>query len=218
MDFFKKLDAEFHFTLDVCATKESAKCEKYFDKEMDGLKQDWTGVCFMNPPYGREIGKWVKKAYESCIMIDCKVVGLIPARTDTIWWHEYVMKANEIRLVKGRIKFIDSRTGLPSNSATFPSAVVVWHYHHNNIPEFSVYLQDEQTSIESHIQNKVKVEKKKPIKKSKKPIEIYCPKLEAEVTTDWCRGSKRLRKCESYKNGQCGRKKYEQTNIKEFLK
>lgn len=118
-DFFDKLNEEFNFELDVCATKENAKCEKYFTEEMDGLKQEWTGVCWMNPPYGRQIGKWLKKAYESSLN-GATVVCLVPARTDTKWWHEYCMKG-EIRLVKGRLKFGDSK-----NSAPFPSAVVIF--------------------------------------------------------------------------------------------
>lgn len=118
-DFFDKLNEEFNFELDVCANDENAKCDRYFTRETDGLKQDWTGVCWMNPPYGREIGKWVKKAYESSLN-GATVVCLVPARTDTKWWHEYCMKG-EIRLVKGRLKFGGSK-----NSAPFPSAVVIF--------------------------------------------------------------------------------------------
>ncbi len=87
-DFFDKLDEEFDFTLDPCATPENAKCPIYFTKDDDGLEQDWSGErVFMNPPYGREIGKWVKKAYESNTLVVC----LLPARTDTRWWHDYVI-------------------------------------------------------------------------------------------------------------------------------
>ena len=88
--FFEKLNDEFHFDLDVCASLANAKCKKFYTKEQDGLNQEWTGVCWMNPPYGREIGKWIKKAYESSIN-GATVVCLIPARTDTAWWHDYVM-------------------------------------------------------------------------------------------------------------------------------
>lgn len=118
-DFFEKLDLEFNFEIDVCANKENAKCEKYFSEEIDGLKQEWDGICWMNPPYGREIGKWIKKAYESSLT-GATVVCLVPARTDTKWWHEYCMRG-EIRLVKGRLKFGNSK-----NSAPFPSAVVIF--------------------------------------------------------------------------------------------
>ncbi|MEH6995411.1 DNA N-6-adenine-methyltransferase [Neobacillus drentensis] len=117
--FFNKMNEEFHFELDVCANDQNAKCEKYFTEEMDGLKQNWNGVCWMNPPYGRGIYEWVKKAYESSLN-GSTVVCLLPARTDTKWWHEYCMKG-EIRLVKGRLKFGDS-----NNSAPFPSAVVIF--------------------------------------------------------------------------------------------
>ncbi|MET3700162.1 phage N-6-adenine-methyltransferase [Bacillus oleivorans] len=118
-DFFNKLNEEFHFDIDVCANDENAKCENYFTKEIDGLQQDWEGVCWMNPPYGREIGKWVQKAYESSLN-GATVVCLLPARTDTKWWHDYCMKG-EIRLVRGRLKF-----GRSNNSAPFPSAVVIF--------------------------------------------------------------------------------------------
>lgn len=119
IEFFKELDAKYHFTLDVCATKENAKCEKFFTREDDGLAQNWSGVCWMNPPYGREIGKWVKKAYESALR-GVTVVCLLPARTDTAWWHDYCMKG-EITFIRGRLKF-----GGCSNPAPFPSAVVVF--------------------------------------------------------------------------------------------
>ena len=117
--FFDKMNEEFDFELDVCANAENAKCDRYFTEEIDGLKQDWKGVCWMNPPYGREIGKWVKKAYESSLK-GATVVCLLPARTDTKWWHDYCMKG-EIRLIRGRLKFGDSK-----NSAPFPSAVVIF--------------------------------------------------------------------------------------------
>jgi len=121
-DFFDKLNAEFHFTLDPCATAENAKCKRFFTPEQDGLAQWWNGNVFMNPPYGREIGRWMKKAYEECILChNCTVVVcLVPARTDTAWWHDYAMKADEIRYVKGRLKF-DGKSPAP-----FPSAVVIY--------------------------------------------------------------------------------------------
>ena len=117
---FDDLNAEFNFTLDPCCTKDSAKCGRYFTKEDDGLSQSWDGHrVFMNPPYGREIGEWIKKAYISR-QHGAVVVCLIPSRTDTKWWHDYVMKG-EIRFIKGRLKF-----GGHKNSAPFPSAIVVF--------------------------------------------------------------------------------------------
>ena len=117
--FFDELDKEFHFELDVCALPENAKCKNYFTPEIDGLKQKWCGICWMNPPYGREIGNWMKKAYESS-QDGATVVCLVPSRTDTKWWHEYAMKG-EIRFIRGRLKF-----GNSNNSASFPSAVVIF--------------------------------------------------------------------------------------------
>lgn len=118
--FFDALDQEFGFDIDVCASPEHAKCKRFFTPEMDGLKQAWTGVCWMNPPYGREIGLWVAKAYQSAQQ-GTTVVCLLPARTDTAWWHEYVMRAEEVRLLRGRLKFGNATAGAP-----FPSAVVVF--------------------------------------------------------------------------------------------
>ncbi len=118
-EFFDGLNQEFAFTLDVCATKENAKCARYFTREQDGLAQEWGGVCWMNPPYGREIGKWMRKAHESG-QAGATVVCLVPARTDTAWWHDYAVKG-VVRFVRGRLKF-----GGASNSAPFPSAVVVF--------------------------------------------------------------------------------------------
>lgn len=119
-DFFDKLNEEFNFSLDVCATAENAKCGNYYTKEQDGLSMPWTGVCWCNPPYGREIGKWVAKAYASSAG-GATVVMLLPARTDTKWFHDYIYGKAEIRFIKGRLKF-----GGSQNSAPFPSMVVVF--------------------------------------------------------------------------------------------
>lgn len=116
-DFFEQIDKEFHFNLDACATAENAKCDKYYTKEQDGLSQEWNGIVWCNPPYGRSIGMWVKKAYES----KATVVLLVPARTDTKWFHAYVLGKAEVRFVKGRLKF-----GGCKNSAPFPSMLVVY--------------------------------------------------------------------------------------------
>lgn len=117
---FDALDAEFGFTLDACATAETAKCRWYFKPSVDALSQRWDGVVFMNPPYGREIGRWIQKAFEES-QHGATVVCLIPSRTDTHWWHDYVMKAEEIRFIKGRLHFDGHENGAP-----FPSAVAVF--------------------------------------------------------------------------------------------
>lgn len=117
--FFDALNAEHHFDVDVCATANNAKCERYYTKEQDGLSQQWKGVCWMNPPYGREIRKWMRKAYESSLY-GATVVCLVPARTDTAWWHDYAMKG-EVEFVRGRLKFGGSKANAP-----FPSAIVTF--------------------------------------------------------------------------------------------
>tara|TARA_Y100000296_G_scaffold67968_1_gene80952 strand:+ start:388 stop:861 length:474 start_codon:yes stop_codon:yes gene_type:complete len=120
--FFDELDKQYTFTLDPCATASNAKCRVYFTEDTDGLEQSWEGhSVFMNPPYGREISKWIKKAYEEGRKDNTRVVCLIPARTDTKYWHEYCMRADQIFFVRGRLKFGNSK-----NSAPFPSAVVVF--------------------------------------------------------------------------------------------
>lgn len=131
---FDQLDAEFGFTLDVCALPHNAKCERYFTPEQNGLRQKWTGTCWMNPPYGREIAKWIRKAYESA-QRGATVVCLIPSRTDAGWWHEYCMKASEIRFFRGRVKF-----GGAEWNAPFPSAVVVFKPG-SNAPKYTTFEQ-----------------------------------------------------------------------------
>ena len=122
-DFFNKLNWRFGpFTLDPCADSNNSKCTKYFTESDNGLSESWEGfTSFVNPPYGRGIDKWIRKAFEESRKNNTKVVMLIPARTDTKYWHQYVMQADEIYFVKGRLKFGDSE-----NSAPFPSAVVVF--------------------------------------------------------------------------------------------
>ena len=107
-DFFNKLNKEFNFTLDPCCMSKSALCNKYFTPDEDGLIQNWGGeIVFVNPPYGREIGKWVKKSYEEGQKPNTIVVMLIPSRTDTKYFHNYILNKSEIRFIKGRLKFID---------------------------------------------------------------------------------------------------------------
>ena len=119
-DFFNSLNAEFNFTLDPCALPENAKCKKFYTPEQNGLNQDWSGeIVFCNPPYS-EVSKWVEKAYSEAKR-GAKTVMLIPSRTDTKWFHEFIYQKHEIRFVKGRLKFGDQK-----NSAQFPSMVVVF--------------------------------------------------------------------------------------------
>ena len=119
ISFFHALDERYHFTLDVCATPQNAKCAIYYTADQDGLTREWRGRCWMNPPYGREISAWIKKAYESACG-GALVVCLLPARTDTAWWHDYCMKG-KITFIRGRLKFGGSK-----NAAPFPSAVIVF--------------------------------------------------------------------------------------------
>ncbi len=119
-DTFDKLNKIFNFETDVCADQHNTKCENFYTESDNGLLQEWRGVCWMNPPYGRGIGDWLKKAYDSCKENNATVVCLIPARTDTRWWHDYCVHG-EVFLLKGRLKF-----GGAKNCAPFPSAVVVF--------------------------------------------------------------------------------------------
>lgn len=119
-DLFDALDREFGFDLDVCALTSSAKCDRYFTPETDGLAQEWTGTCWMNPPYGRDIGLWVAKAHLTAAVDGATVVCLVPARVDTGWWWENC-RYGEVRFLRGRLRFGDADSGAP-----FPSAVVVF--------------------------------------------------------------------------------------------
>lgn len=118
-DLFDVLDAEFHFTLDVCASAKNAKCKRYFSRRDNGLEQNWRGTCWMNPPYGDEIPAWIEKAQKSA-EAGATVVCLVPARVDTAWWWDFC-RYGEIRFLRGRLKF-----GGSPNAAPFPSAVVVF--------------------------------------------------------------------------------------------
>lgn len=121
-DLFTLIDTEFHFTLDPCCQHDTAKCVKHFTPTENGLKQSWANeTVFMNPPYGREIKKWLRKAFLESQTYGATVVCLIPARTDTSYWHEYVMQASEIRCIRGRVKF-----GNGAQPAPFPSAIVIF--------------------------------------------------------------------------------------------
>jgi len=124
-DFFNKLDRIYKFTLDPCATPENYKCEKHYTSEDDGLSKSWKDeTVFVNPPYG-DIGSWVRKAHYEATTNDATVVMLIPSRTDTKYWHDYIMKsASGIYFIKGRLKFNNDQ-GI-TNAAPFPSAVIVF--------------------------------------------------------------------------------------------
>lgn len=123
-DLFDELNKTHNFKVDVCASYDNAKVNPYFDKKIDGLSMDWVGYgsCWMNPPYGREIGKWIKKAHDES-QKGCKVVCLLPARTDTKWFHEYIYKKDyvSIEFLKGRLKF-----GGHKDPAPFPSMIVIF--------------------------------------------------------------------------------------------
>lgn len=118
---FQKLNQEFHFTVDVCASDSNTKCFRYWTIEKDGLKQDWSDeICWMNPPYGRVISKWIKKAHDEAKK-GSTVICLVPARTDTRWFHDYILGRAEIRFIKGRITFSGK------GRAPFPSMIVIYN-------------------------------------------------------------------------------------------
>lgn len=130
---FRPLHSEFRFQVDVCATSENAKCKVFFDKSVNGLDREWSPFrCWMNPPYGGQISNWVKKAFLES-QRGALVVCLVPARTDTQWWHTWVMKAAEIRFVAGRIAFGDGK-----QSAPFPSCIAVFYPELENPYKLSV--------------------------------------------------------------------------------
>jgi phage N-6-adenine-methyltransferase len=120
---FDKLNAEFGFTLDAAASAENHKCARYFDAAANGLKQSWAGeTVWLNPPYGKPMPEWVAKAKREAELYDATVVMLVPASTDTNWWHDAMKGAAEVRFIQGRLTFGNS-TGKP---APFGSALVIY--------------------------------------------------------------------------------------------
>lgn len=133
-DFYEKLDDEFHFTLDPCCTHESAKCERHYTKDDDGLSKDWSGeIVFCNPPYSKKGNQdaWVKKCYTESLKPNTTVVALLPARTDTNRFHDCILGKAEIRFIRGRLVFeVDGKPLIGKNGkpqpAPFPSMICIW--------------------------------------------------------------------------------------------
>ena len=126
-ELFQKLDEEFHFDLDPCSSDSNKKCEFHYTVKENGLKQNWQGhTVFCNPPYGRKAtADWIKKCYEESRKPDTVVVMLIPARTDTIAFHNYILGKAEIRFLQGRLKF-ELNGIVHKDPAPFPSMVVIF--------------------------------------------------------------------------------------------
>lgn len=124
-ELYEPLDAEFGFTLDPCATPETAKCNRYYTEAEDGLSKSWAGeIVFMNPPYGREIRAWTEKAVREA-REGATVVGLLPASTDLDWWHDHVLAEDaEVRYLRGRPRFL--APGRRWAQMYAPSVIVVW--------------------------------------------------------------------------------------------
>jgi len=142
-ELFAALDAEFGFDLDPCATAENAKCARFYTEADDGLTQPWDGTVFMNPPYGRQIGDWMRKAADEAER-GATVVCLIPSRTDTAYWHETAMRASELRFIRGRLHFANARHAdrvadgrATAHNAPFPSVIVVFRPGHLGAPQVS---------------------------------------------------------------------------------
>lgn len=127
-DFFEDLNKDYDFSFDLAASKDNSKCENFFCEEDDSLTKPWhelKGNLFLNPPYGRELKKWVKKAYEESLKkTDGCIVLLIPARTDTSYWHDFIFGKAQIKFLRGRLKF--ELNGEAKDSAPFPSAIVIY--------------------------------------------------------------------------------------------
>jgi len=139
---FDELNKEFNFTLDPCATDENHKCRKYFTQDIDGLKQDWTkDIVFMNPPYGGNTGKWLRKAWHDSLK-GAVVVCLIVSSTDRSYWHDYIFPyASEIRWIRGRVTF-----GEANSTAPFASAIVIFSDRKNGDPQKQVYYKEKEAN------------------------------------------------------------------------
>lgn len=140
--FFKLLDNEFHFTIDVCADGINRKLNRWIDEEIDGLGVNWKGhTCWCNPPF-KELKHWARKCSEEGQKENTTVVMICPARTDTRYWHKYIMKAYEIRLCKGRINFL--LNGTVSKNVNFPLVIAVFKKHDNDYPLLSSFYHKEE--------------------------------------------------------------------------
>jgi len=138
-NLFDYLHTIFNFDIDLAADENNKKCEKYFSKDDDALKQSWKGIGWLNPPYGErgyKLKDWVKKSFHESQKSGCVVVMLIPARTNTAWWHDYCMQSKEIMLIKGRPKFKGCKHGLPQ-----PLAIVVFDTHNKDTKLTSLDLK-----------------------------------------------------------------------------
>lgn len=123
-EIFDPLHAEFDFTLDPCASPATAKCVKFFTEAQNGLERSWAGErVFMNPPYGREVYAWTRKAREEAAA-GALVVGLLPASTDLAWWHDDIVGRTEVRYLRGRVRFLTD--GPYRASGFFASVIVIW--------------------------------------------------------------------------------------------
>lgn len=130
---FQALHKEFQFTCDVAADNRNAKVPNFINQEQDALSVPWHGTCWLNPPYGRQLKLWVEKAYRESIN-GATIVMLIPSRTNTNWWHDFCMRASEIRFIKGRPKFVGAKHGLPQ-----PLAIIIFKPDDRVLPKFSSY-------------------------------------------------------------------------------
>jgi len=133
--------ARYNFTFDLAANEENTKCDKFFSIKDDALSQEWIGCCWLNPPYGilkEKLSSWVKKAYEESLKETCSVAILIPARTNTKWWHKYCMKAKEILFIEGRPKFKGCKYGLPQ------PLVIVFFNGNSNLEVKTLSLKEEK--------------------------------------------------------------------------
>lgn len=136
--FFDQLNRLFGFTLDACASSENAKVGNYYTVEQNALTQEWQGVVWCNPPYGREQVKFIQKAYDESVKHGSTVVCLIPARPDTKVWQDLIFaKADQVCFIKGRLKFGNSKDAAP-----FPSALIVFGDSHD-LSEFGKCFTNE---------------------------------------------------------------------------
>lgn len=122
---FDYLNTEFHVSVDLCAVQSNAKCSRFFSPSENSLLQEWVGVCWMNPPYGKEIGLWMKKAFLSS-QAGASVVCLVPVRTDARWFQRWVIGKASIRFIEGRLRFSGFSGNGHGDSAPFPSMIVIY--------------------------------------------------------------------------------------------
>ena len=150
-EIFDYFNSVYHFDFDLAADEKNHKCPNYFSESNNPLDKEWIGICWLNPPWGDrkyKLKEWIKKSFLESQKENCMVAILIPARTNTSWWHDYCMKAETIYFIKGRPRFIERKEGFPQpckHGLPQPLAVIIFK-RTDKEPKLKSYLWRENKS------------------------------------------------------------------------